>query len=119
MSSYERVLAASSRVLAASLEPAYYFRSNFCRFRSKLALALGWPFEFVFALDHELFLRNDEYGQEVKISSKCPTSAIDSPHVKYVKGCKAKSTCLTNKAKARVGLEYPSRTLQVGGSLLF
>ena len=31
----------------------------------------------------------------MKISSKCPTSAIASPHVKYVKGCKAKSTCRT------------------------
>ena len=34
-----------------------------------------------------IFLRKDEYGQEVKISSKCPTSATASPHVKYVKGC--------------------------------
>ena len=41
----------------------------------------------VFALDHEVFLRNDEYRQGVKISSKFPTSAIASPHVKYVKGC--------------------------------
>ena len=40
MSSYGRVLAASSRVLAASSEPAYFFRSNFCRFRSKLASVL-------------------------------------------------------------------------------
>ena len=37
MSSYGRVLAASSRVLAARSEPGYFFRSNFCRFRSKFA----------------------------------------------------------------------------------
>ena len=47
----------------------------------------GTPFEFVFTLDNEFFLRNDKYGQEMKISSKCLTSAIASPHVKYVKGC--------------------------------
>ena len=40
MSSYGWVLAASSRVLAARSEPAYFFRSNFCRFRSKFARAL-------------------------------------------------------------------------------
>ena len=28
----------------------------------------------------------------MKISSKCPTSATTSPHVKFVKGCSAKST---------------------------
>ena len=37
MSAYGRVLAASSRVLAARSEPVYFFRSNFCRFRSKFA----------------------------------------------------------------------------------
>ena len=83
MSSYRRVLVTSSRVLAARSEPGYFFRSNFGRFR----FCLGTLFEFFFALDHEFFLRNDEYRQEVKISSKCPTSAMASPHVKYVKGC--------------------------------
>ena len=35
------------------------------------------------------FLRNDKYGQEMKISSKCPTSTKASLqlYVKYVKGC--------------------------------
>ena len=53
----------------------------------------GWwrPFDFFFTLDNYFFLRNDKYGQEMKISSKCPTSAIASPHVKYVKGCQLKS----------------------------
>ena len=62
-----------------------FFRSNLCRFRSKfawaLSLGLSSPWTMIF------FLRSDKYGQEVKISSKCPTSAIASPHVKYVKGC--------------------------------
>ena len=40
MSSYGRVLAASSRVLAARSEPVYFFRSNLCRVRSKFAWAL-------------------------------------------------------------------------------
>ena len=60
------------------------FRSNLCQFRAKFAWDSLWVF---FALDHEFFLRNDKYRQEAKISSKCPTSAIASPHVKYVKGC--------------------------------
>ena len=40
MSSYGRVLATGLRVLAARSEPAYFFLSNFCRFRSKFAWAL-------------------------------------------------------------------------------
>ena len=40
MSSYGRVLATSWRVLAARLEPVYFFRSNLCRFSSKFAWAL-------------------------------------------------------------------------------
>ena len=52
-----------------------------------LFVCLGTPFEFVFTLDHEFFLRNDKYGQEMKLSSKSSTSAIASPHVKFVKGC--------------------------------
>ena len=47
MSSYQRLLAASSR---SSL---FFFHSNLCRFRPKFAVSL--PFEFVFALDHEFF----------------------------------------------------------------
>ena len=35
----------------------------------------------------------------MKISSKCPTSAIASPHVKYVKGFKAKPTWVTVEEK--------------------
>ena len=52
MSSYRRVLAASSRVLAARSEPVYCFRSNLCRFRSKFAwalplnLSLPWTMNF-------------------------------------------------------------------------
>ena len=81
-----RVLAASSRVLAARSEAVYFFRSNLCRFRSKFAywalpLSLSSPWTMIF------FLRNDKYGQEVKMCSKCPTSGIDSPPVRYVKGC--------------------------------
>ena len=33
-----------------------------------------------------VFLRNDKYGQEMKISCKCTTTAIASLHAKYVKG---------------------------------
>ena len=84
MSSYGRVLAASSRVLAARSKPVYFFRSNLCRFRSKFAWALHLSLSSPWTM---VFLRNDNYGQEMKISSKCPTSAIASPHVKYVKGC--------------------------------
>ena len=40
MSSYRRVLAASSRVLAARSEPVYFFRSNLCWFCSKFAWTL-------------------------------------------------------------------------------
>ena len=86
MSSYGRVLAASLRVLAARSKPAYYF--SFKPLSNSLKVCLGTPLEFVFTLDHEcFFLRNDKCGQEMKISSKCPTSSIASPHVKYVKGC--------------------------------
>ena len=80
-----RVLTASSRVLAARSEPVYFFRSNLCRFRSKFAWAL--PLSLSSPWTMNFFLRNDKYGQEVKISSKFPTSAVASPHVKYVKGC--------------------------------
>ena len=69
----------SSRVLAARLEPVYCFRSNLCRFRSKFAWVL--LFKSVFTLDHEFFLRNDKYRQEMKINSKYPTSAIASREV--------------------------------------
>ena len=83
MSSYGRVLAASSQVLAARWEPFHFFPSHHCRFCSKFAyarlLSLSSPLTINF------FQRNDKYGQELKISSKCPTSAIAFPDVKYVK----------------------------------
>ena len=89
MSSYGRALAASSRVLAARSESVYFYRSNRCWFRSKFAWTL--PLSLSSPWTMNFFLRNDKYGQEVKIISKCPTSAMDSPHVKYVKGCLLKS----------------------------
>ena len=62
-----------------------FFHWNLCRFRSKFAWAL--PLSLSLPWTMNFFLRNDKYGQEMKISSKCPTSAIASLHVKYVKGC--------------------------------
>ena len=80
-----QVLAASSQVLAARSELVYFF---FVQTFVDFALSLpGHSLEFVFTPDHEFFLRIDKEGQEVRISSQCPTSAIASPHVKYVKGC--------------------------------
>ena len=83
-SSYGRVLAASSRVLAARPEPVYFFVQTFVDFALSLPGHSLWvclhPRPWIF------FLRNDKYGQEMKISSKCPNSVIASPHVKYVKG---------------------------------
>ena len=58
-----------------------------------------------------LFLRNAKYGQEVKISSKCSSSARASPHVKYVKGCQSKSTCLAFYEKVWTFRKKPVRGL--------
>ena len=50
---------------------------------SPLSLSSSWTMTF--------FSETTKKGQETKLSSKCPTSAIASPHVKYVKGCSLKS----------------------------
>ena len=88
LSKYELLRASARRQVASArrqIGTGLFF--SFKPLSISLQVCLGTSFEFVFALDHEFFLRNDEYGQEVKIISKCPTSAIASPHVKYVKGC--------------------------------
>ena len=84
LSFYGRVLAASSQELAARSKPVCFFVQSFVDF------ARSVPGHSLWVCLHPgpwIFLRNDKYGQEMKTSSKCPTSAIASPHVKYVKGC--------------------------------
>ena len=61
-----------------------FFGSNLCGLRSKFAWALPLSLS---SSGTNIFLKNDKYGGEVKISSKCPTASIASSHVKYVKGC--------------------------------
>ena len=88
LSKYEQFASARRQFVSARRQIGtglYFFRSNLCRFRSKFAWAL--PLSLSLPWTMNFFLRNEKYGQEVKISSKCPTSAITLPHVKYVKGC--------------------------------
>ena len=87
LSKYELLRASANRQFASArrqIRTGLFFRSNLCRFCSKFAWAL--PLSLSSPWTMNFFLRNDKYGQEMKISSKCPTSAIASPHVKYVKG---------------------------------
>ena len=73
LSKYELLRASARR----QIETGLFF--SFKPLSISLRVCLGTPFEFFFTLDHDFFLRNDKYGQEMKISSKGPTSAITSP----------------------------------------
>ena len=77
MSSYRRVFAARS-------EPVYFFVRIIVDFALSLPGRSLWvclrPGPWIFSQKRQIRTRSE-------ISSKCLTSAIDSPHVKYVKGC--------------------------------
>ena len=109
MSSYGRVLAASwrvfaasSRMLAARSEPVYFF---FVQTFVDFALSLpGHSLWVCLQPTPRIFSQKRQNGQEVKISSKFPTSPIASPHVKYVKGCQSNWTCCIKRTSTSTNI---------------
>ena len=86
LSSFGRLLAASSRVLAARSEPVYFFVQTFVEF------ALSLPGHSVGVCLHPgpwiFFSETTNTDKTWKLVPNARlNSAIDSPHVKYVKGC--------------------------------